>query len=133
MHDTFCRYDPEVFNPLNAELNPTCHMLEVLGAHHILHVSRIRVKLKFRKNKFTITRGTPTATLSIVSCLNHLSSASRTSLRSGFRKRFILYQLRSNAPIILFLYFTNALDRVFYQTKFATHARLPFSHFLFVV
>jgi len=33
-----------VFNPLNAELNPICHLLALLGAHHILHVSRIRVK-----------------------------------------------------------------------------------------
>ena len=33
-------------NPLNAELNPTCHLLALLGAHHILHVSRVRVKLK---------------------------------------------------------------------------------------
>jgi hypothetical protein len=33
-----------MFNPLNAELNPICHLLELLGAHHILHVSRIRVK-----------------------------------------------------------------------------------------
>jgi len=32
------------FIPLNAELNPTCHLLALLGAHHILHVSRIRVK-----------------------------------------------------------------------------------------
>jgi hypothetical protein len=31
------------FNPLNAELNPVCHLLALLGAHHILHVSRIRV------------------------------------------------------------------------------------------
>ena len=31
--------------PLNAELNPICHLLELLGAHRILHVSRIRVKL----------------------------------------------------------------------------------------
>ena len=29
---------------LNAELNPTCHLLALLGAHHILHVSKIRVK-----------------------------------------------------------------------------------------
>ena len=29
-------------NPLNAELNPICHLL-ALGAHHILHVGRIRV------------------------------------------------------------------------------------------
>jgi len=33
-----------MFNPLNAELNPICHLLALLGAHHILHVSRIRVK-----------------------------------------------------------------------------------------
>ena len=31
------------FNPLNAELNPICHLLALLGAHHILHFSRIRV------------------------------------------------------------------------------------------
>ena len=31
-------------NPLNAELNPICHLLTLLEAHHILHVSRIRVK-----------------------------------------------------------------------------------------
>ena len=31
-------------NLLNAELNPPCHLLALLGAHHILHVSRIRVK-----------------------------------------------------------------------------------------
>jgi len=33
-----------IMNPLNAELNPICHLLALLGAHHILHVSRIRVK-----------------------------------------------------------------------------------------
>ena len=32
------------FNPSNAQLNPICHLLALLGAHHILHVSRIRVK-----------------------------------------------------------------------------------------
>jgi hypothetical protein len=29
--------------PLNTELNPICHLLALLGAHHIFHVSRIRV------------------------------------------------------------------------------------------
>ena len=33
------------FNPLNPELNPICYLLALLGAHHFLHVSRIRVKL----------------------------------------------------------------------------------------
>ena len=32
-----------IINPLNAELNPICHLLALLGAHHILHISRIRV------------------------------------------------------------------------------------------
>ena len=30
-------------NPLNTELNPKCHFLALVGPHHILHVSRIRV------------------------------------------------------------------------------------------
>ena len=34
-----------LINPLNAELNPIYHLLALLGAHHILHVNRIRVKL----------------------------------------------------------------------------------------
>jgi len=35
------------FNLLNSKLNPICHLLTLLGAHHILHVSRIRVKQHF--------------------------------------------------------------------------------------
>jgi hypothetical protein len=35
-----------LFNPLNAELNSICHFLALLEAHHILHVSRIRVNVK---------------------------------------------------------------------------------------
>jgi hypothetical protein len=33
------------FNLLNAELNPICYLLALLGAHHFFHVSRIRVKM----------------------------------------------------------------------------------------
>ena len=32
-------------NPLKPELNPICYLLALLGAHHFLHVSRIRIKL----------------------------------------------------------------------------------------
>jgi hypothetical protein len=32
------------FKGLNVQLNPICHLLALLGASHILHVSRIRVK-----------------------------------------------------------------------------------------
>ena len=35
----------KMFNPLNAKLNPICYLL-ALGAHTILHVSRIRVNEK---------------------------------------------------------------------------------------
>ena len=40
--DTF--YKRQDVNPLNAELNPICYLLALLGAHHFLHVSRVRVK-----------------------------------------------------------------------------------------
>ena len=36
-----------VFNPLNAKLNSICHLLALLGAHHIFHFSRIKVKHSF--------------------------------------------------------------------------------------
>ena len=35
--------DCNYFNTLNGEINPICHLLALLGAHPILHVSRIRV------------------------------------------------------------------------------------------
>jgi hypothetical protein len=34
----------EDFNPLNAKLSPICHLLALLGAHVIFHVSGLRVK-----------------------------------------------------------------------------------------
>jgi len=43
MHQGLACFMPFFFNPLNAKLNPICHLLALLGAHHILHVSRIRV------------------------------------------------------------------------------------------
>ena len=32
-----------IINPLNADLNPIFHLLTLLGAHHILHVSTVMV------------------------------------------------------------------------------------------
>ena len=34
----------QVFNPLNAELNPVCYLLALLGGYHILRIIRVRVK-----------------------------------------------------------------------------------------
>ena len=33
----------EHFNPLNAELNPIYHFIALVGAHHILDFSKVRV------------------------------------------------------------------------------------------
>jgi hypothetical protein len=43
-------------NPLNAELNPICHLLALLGAHPIFHVRRIRVKVHHvaSRKRFTV-------------------------------------------------------------------------------
>jgi len=38
------------FNPLNAKLNPICHLLALLGAHHIFHVSGVRVNIYLIKH-----------------------------------------------------------------------------------
>ena len=40
----WCQLKYIVINPLNAELNPICHLLALLGVHHFFHVSMIRVK-----------------------------------------------------------------------------------------
>ena len=37
------------FNPLNAELNPMCHLLTLVGAHHILHVSKVKANILVRQ------------------------------------------------------------------------------------
>jgi hypothetical protein len=48
-----CYEEGNEFNPLNAKLNAICHFLALLGAHHILHVSSIRVNVACR-NKYRI-------------------------------------------------------------------------------
>ena len=37
--------NPAMLNPLKAQLIPICHFVALLGAHHILHLSRIRVNI----------------------------------------------------------------------------------------
>ena len=46
-------------NPLNPELNPICYLLALLGAHHFLHVSRIRVKLLTFRLRMSYIYGAP--------------------------------------------------------------------------
>ena len=44
-HNTKVAQTLDAFNSLNAELNPMCHLLTLLGAHPIFHISRIRVNM----------------------------------------------------------------------------------------
>ena len=49
----------ESLNPLKPELNLICYLLALLGAHHILHVSRIRVKLLTFRRLMSYIYGAP--------------------------------------------------------------------------
>jgi len=60
-----------IYNPLNAKLNPTCHLLALLGVHCILHVSTIRVKIHFNiilSSTYTIPRSPFLSDFSIKIC-----------------------------------------------------------------
>ena len=52
------------FNPLNPELNPICYLLALLGAHHFLHVTRIRVKSLTFRLLMSYVYGAPTLDVS---------------------------------------------------------------------
>ena len=49
----------DIFNPLNPELNPICYLLALLGAHHFLHVRRIRVKSLTLRQLMSYIYGAP--------------------------------------------------------------------------
>jgi hypothetical protein len=43
IHANYTQGDLVLLNPLNAELKPIRHLLALVGARHIVHVSRVRV------------------------------------------------------------------------------------------
>jgi hypothetical protein len=68
-------YDIYHINPLNAELNPICHLLALVGARPIFHVSRIRVKrqINTKYNIYFTSEYTPLAAC----CSGHAGSMQR--------------------------------------------------------
>ena len=48
----------ENINPLHAKLNPICHLLASLEAHHIFHVSGLRVNTRLQKQENLQSRST---------------------------------------------------------------------------
>jgi hypothetical protein len=53
------RLNYQQINPLYPELNPICYLLALLGAHHFLYVSRIRVKLLTFRRLMSYIYGAP--------------------------------------------------------------------------
>ena len=69
-------------NPLNAGLNPICHLLAFFGAHHILHISRIMVKIADKGNHKTKK---PSVELSCVVDYNEkIGTSDRSAIVVGF-------------------------------------------------
>ena len=61
----------QCFNPLNAELNPICCLLALLGAHHFLHISRIRVKSLTLRLVMSYIHGAPVLDVSRSNTTHH--------------------------------------------------------------
>ena len=74
----------EGINPLNAELNPIRHLLALVGARHIVHVSRVRVKNR-RALKMIMARMVYWwVSLKERECLEYLSVNGRIILKTFF-------------------------------------------------
>jgi hypothetical protein len=72
------------FNPLNAKLNPICHLLALLGSRHILHVSRIRVKELNVSCEFRVEYADSTFTILSLCHIGHTFKKIRLSVRGNF-------------------------------------------------
>jgi hypothetical protein len=53
-------------NPLNADLNPICHLLALLGACLIFNINRIRVNVRYRVAHPYKTTGTTVAFYNLI-------------------------------------------------------------------
>ena len=69
------------FNPLNAELNPTCHLLALLGAHPIIHISRIKVNIPTNAHNIYTLKSTKFTLKTLNTCHYMFRSLFKTILR----------------------------------------------------
>ena len=82
---TKCFHSATVFNPLSAELNLICHLLALLGNHHNLHVSRIRVKCHLAINS------TRLITIAVRSSVMNMHATLNCCLKFPRRKCFLKF------------------------------------------
>jgi hypothetical protein len=52
-----------LLTPLNAELNPIRHFLALAGAHHFVHLSRIRIRIHSLKDRAVLLSNVPNTVL----------------------------------------------------------------------
>jgi hypothetical protein len=76
------------FNPLNAKLNPICHFLALLGAHPILHVSRIRVNIAAYMKSWMMVGGLTVLLLKMQVCWDDAISLGEWFLT--FQRRMVV-------------------------------------------
>jgi len=82
------------FNPLHAELNPICHLLALLGAHLILHVSRLKVKVLMTKNRCSKWR--PSACWEASHLLNKFRNSRRSTSWEMFENEALIFGYLTN-------------------------------------
>jgi len=87
------------FNHLNAELNPICHMLALLGAHHIPHVSRIGVK----SNQQTRRHPYKVINTSVVQIQQFSPDDGHMNARNMYRREINKYFKQNCAPSWIYL------------------------------
>jgi len=75
-----------MFNPLNAELNPICHLLALLEAHHIFHISRLRVNVR---HALEISSGDVVSTFESFIC--YMISSSQSSASNQVDAELLLF------------------------------------------
>ena len=95
-----------MFNPLNAESNPVCYLLALLGAHHILHVSRIRVN-RLTPNDPYMGR---TAPLTSKRCILYIYS---TSICTEYFKHALFSPFFSLQNAVCFIMLTSLVSVLF--------------------
>ena len=99
--------DEKPLNPLNAELNPICHLLALLGVHHFLHVSRIRVNTRDRWMSSEFCNSL------------HIATMTRLGHQAPLFRRF-----RKRRRIV----FLDSLCHISYVNDYAAVSALSFQH-----
>jgi len=101
--DNLAKQCVQLINPLNAELNPICHLLALLRAHPILHVSRIRVK-------------GPSAHIYNLSLNSGIfPDIWKTAEVKSLYKKGDKYDMKNYTPISIITVFAKLLERLMYD------------------